>query len=170
MNGASAFEGPVSIFVPIRTARGLLIEPEIGFDRAWNDEKVQGLQRTDSYTLFRTTLGVHYVVARSGDSHLYVGTRAGLETLSFRVVEEDAPGSYVTIAYRRVDTALGGSIGGELWLSRHLSVGAEAKLRWVIFGDPSNVAVVDGYYYEDYVSASGYTLATHTLVLARLWF
>ncbi|MFC2129998.1 outer membrane beta-barrel protein [Bacteroidota bacterium] len=155
----------MNIYLPIQIGKTFRIEPEVGFysqtsDITDNDNK--GRVRTNSFTRFG--IGGFYTLQPAKNFQMYFGPRIGvLMTYS----ERDYANSEYNTDSETSQTiiTIGGSFGGEYFLSDYFSLGLEVQLNYFNYGEP--VEKPDDYAPKDY-SQSIFT--TNGLIFARLYF
>jgi hypothetical protein len=119
-----------SIYLPILFGTKFRIEPEAGFFRG-------SLSTNDvsfSYTSLRLGFGIFPVVPK-GKTNLYYGLRAGMNRTSITATSEFSPDIRDDA---KTDFFIGPAIGGEYFFADHFSLGGEAQLNYVSFGQFDN--------------------------------
>ena len=121
----SIFESPISIYVPIHTNK-LRIEPEFGlFRMSESDGDFDG-----SSTAFQLGTSVATVLNDDDDTSVYVGGRIGIQLLKERF--EGGGGEFEDTS---TNFLIGPVLGGEHFFGENFSLGAEARLTFLSYGE-----------------------------------
>jgi small nuclear ribonucleoprotein (snRNP)-like protein len=134
--------------LPIRMA-SVTLEPEIGImsDSYHHDVTQTGgssayvTNDINSISLIRLGAGLIIPVKRFGMTEPYVGGRAGIILVSTSDESKSSggsqPASDITNTFSQTNAVVGVMFGGEHFLSEHFSLGCEAQLNGIFFGNPS---------------------------------
>ena len=115
-----------NIYVPIITASGFRVEPEIGYLRF----SQSGTEWKESGSSLRIGLGILPAMQR-GNTSIYFGARLGLvyTKTSFEATGFDGDSESKTDYY------VGAAVGAEYAVSPHFAVGAEVQVNYISVGD-----------------------------------
>jgi hypothetical protein len=148
--GEDRLVGLSNIYVPIVTASGFRVEPEIGYARY---SESSGDDWKSSASSLRIGLGILPATQR-GNTSIYYGARFGLV---YTATSTEAIG--FDESESKTDYYVGAVIGGEYTVSMHFGVGAEVQINYVAVGDFEEAS-------DDSVSAIG----NRNLILVRWYF
>jgi len=122
--------------VPILIGGHVRIEPEFGILRTSEDQQDEGYSWESSQTLWRVGVAGHWAFSTREGLQPYFGPRFGLIRYSGRM-ESRSDGQQDEYKRSRRDWYLGLALGGEYFISRHFSIGAEVQLNYLMIGDES---------------------------------
>jgi len=122
--------GTMNLHVPIRTAAGFRLEPEIGYTNFSDDHS--------SWSAFRFGLGLAWSWMPLDRTLLYAGPKFGL---TIRSTEYDAVIEEFSEEEDATDFWIGAAVGGEGFVTDGFSLGLEAQLSYVDFGESDDSAV-----------------------------
>ena len=117
-----------SLTVPIRTAGGTMIEPEIGFVRFSNS----GGGFESSFSTLRLGTGVLFPLRARDAFHPYVGPRIAI----VRSVQSTSSSFSGKTTETNTGWQFGLALGGQYWLNDHVTIGGEGLLSRLGFGEP----------------------------------
>lgn len=120
-----------NIYVPINVGRSLRIEPEVGLFRNKFESNGTGFTESETVSILRAGVGVFYVFRVDGAFRGYIGPRVGM----IRTSEESKFTGSPASSTKRTDRFYGFAVAGEHFFSSHFSLGAEAQLNYITFGD-----------------------------------
>ena len=121
---------PVSIYVPIDISPQLRLEPSLGFTTFSGDQNV--ISPSSGYA-WDLAVGGFYLFPQSGGFGMYAGGRLGL---SFQGLTENGGNTKTT----ETDFFIKAALGAEYHFAPKFSLGAEAQLGVVFFGDQHTTA------------------------------
>lgn len=147
---------PVSIYVPIDVSPQLRIEPSLGFTTFTGAQNVISPSSGYSWDL---AVGGFYLFPQSAGFGMYLGGRLGL---SFQGLTSNAGATKTT----ETDFFIKAALGGEYHFAPKFSLGAEAQLGVVFFGDQH--ATTGGVTTVPNRGLSG--VATNGLLFVRYYF
>ena len=122
--------------LPILIGDHVRLEPKFGILRSSEDLQDESYSRESRLTVLRVGLSFHWAFSQREGLQPYVGPRVGLMRYRGRS-ENRYNGQGEEYKYGRNDWYLGLALGGEYFLTRHFSVGAEIQLDYAMVGDES---------------------------------
>lgn len=172
--------GFTNLRVPVHLGSSFRLEPEVGF---FHQDGGLGLGVTGLLgaagdirtTTVRVLLGAQYVAPLSKATVAYFGPKIGLQTRSVQFEsalggaedeEEELSGE---VEIRAIDYWVGGTVGGEAFLTRHFSLGIEVGLYFISLGDPSASSGAVSVRPKD-DDGRHWILSTHGSLAARIYF
>ncbi|MCK5742648.1 MAG: outer membrane beta-barrel protein [Chlorobi bacterium] len=171
LNPASLFNSgemmflPVSmmnIYLPIQFGNSFRLEPEFGIYR--DSEIIKNDLDGDIeriYSFYRIGLGAFKTIKPANNFLMYFGPRIGVLMVSSERNYSNDPDR--TSSQNII--IIGGSVGGEYYLSDHFSLGAEVQLNFFSYGDEEETPE------SQFDSESSQTvITTNGLIFARFYF
>lgn len=125
---------PVNIYVPI-TGPHFRVEPDLGFYSSTYQSSLSGSTSEDDGSIFHVGAGAFYLITTDSPARIYIGPRIGLNFVSTKSSSSSQGGTYSTET-SETDFTVGLCVGGEYMLSSQFSVGGEAQLNYISFGQP----------------------------------
>ena len=123
--------GLTNIYIPIMASANLRIEPEAGIYSMSSETSGPSSYKSSSTSL-RLGIGLFYVQPVESSFDFYVGPRLGILSSSSTSGSTGVPDLKIT----ETDFFIGACVGGEYSFSRHFSIGGEAQLNYISFGNP----------------------------------
>ncbi|HXX63242.1 MAG TPA: outer membrane beta-barrel protein [Bacteroidota bacterium] len=163
---------PVNVYVPIGSAH-FRVEPDFGFYSYTYESTVSGTSEENDASIVHIGLGAFYIISSGSPTRVYLGPRLGLNFVSMK-----SSSSYLSIAssseVSETDFTIGLAVGGEHMLSPQFSVGGEAQLNYIIFGQPTETQTSGGMPAQSNASNSvdvtRHLFATNVLFFFRWYF
>jgi hypothetical protein len=148
----------LSIFIPIQISSKFMLEPEIGFLTASSEEKSPWDKDKLISKAFHIGIGV-FPMKKMGSYKLYYGARFGYihnssdEKYAMDSDEESSSSGFY----------ISPSLGGEYFLIKHFSLGAEIQIRYASLSGETKIETTGD---KDLSSSS---MSTRALVLVRFY-
>jgi hypothetical protein len=127
--------GFTNFYFPINVSRNFRVEPEGGiFTISASNVSIDPFigRSASSSSFLRLGLGLFYVMPLQSAFNAYIGPRIGMLSQSST---RTSTGSDDRKMSER-DLFLGGAAGGEYFFSQHFSLGGEAQINYISFGQP----------------------------------
>jgi len=150
--------GVSAILLPIRVSGKMMLEPEIGIIRVKYSSTSATGSTEYAFTNVRLGTGILAQLARRGALRPYAGPRVGIERRSTRSVSS-ATGTDKTT---QTNWSLSGVLGAQHYFTEHFSLGGEAQLSYVKFGNQETSGFGE--------PVSGRTLVHTTAVAMLRWY
>jgi len=109
------------------TSTGIVFEPNAGDQSS----------RTTKLKTFHVDLGVMYQRMIDSGFSVYAGPRVGYSSGSEIITNPQSDGTTTTSTFEQTATNVGLAIGGEYYLSKHFTLGAELLPNYVVFSNPT---------------------------------
>jgi len=122
-------------YLPINAGPGVRIEPEAGVWRMSMESSTPTSRSSSSGTQLRLGVGLLLLKPLGGGTQFYAGPRAGIIRTSSRY---QYSGPYVPATDQKshqTDKWIALAVGGEHFFSPHFSLGAEAQLKYISYGE-----------------------------------
>lgn len=124
--------GLSNIYIPIMAGPSFRIEPEAGIFTISTETTLGSSSEKSSTTLLRLGIGLFYVHSSESSFNSYFGPRIGILSTS----ETSSTTGNSETKTSETDFFIGFCIGSEYLFSPHFSIGAEAQLNYISFGNP----------------------------------
>jgi hypothetical protein len=137
MTGSSIYSNaitPVNLYVPI-TGQDFRIEPEIGYYSTSYKSSLSGSSAESNASMFHIGLGGFYVITANVPVRMYVGPRIGFNFAS-STSSSTTPFGSSSSESTETDFIVGLSFGGEYLCAPQFSIGGEAQVNYISFGQP----------------------------------
>ena len=141
------------VTIPMWIGEHIRIEPHVGWLESGGERRTtfEGElldQEEASISAFRIGTGVAWAWDVAERTKVYVGPRFGLvfntrEEEEFERIPPDLEGARTTRTTTSTDFWIGAAVGGEAFLTEAFSLGLEAQLNYVSFGEPDVDVDVD---------------------------
>jgi len=125
---------PVNVSVPI-SATHFRVEPDFGLYSYTYESTMSGTSDENDASIIHVGLGAFYLIPSESPTRIYLGPRFGLNFVSTKssTTYLSTPSS---TEISETDITVGIAVGGEHMLSTQFSVGGEAQLNYISFGQP----------------------------------
>lgn len=125
--------GFTNIYVPIMPSPGFRIEPDAGIFSTSSETSGGGSTSKSSSSFLRVGVGLFLVSSPEPSFNAYAGPRLGLLSVSS---SSSLSGGGPENKSSEMDFFIGFCVGGEYLFSQHFSVGGEAQVNYISFGNP----------------------------------
>jgi hypothetical protein len=124
--------GLTNIYIPIMASANFRIEPEAGIYSESSENTSGSFSSKSSSTILRLGVGLFYVRSSETSFSSYVGPRLGILSTSSTSSSTGSSESKTS----ETNFFIGLCVGGEHSFSSHFSIGGEAQLNYISFGNP----------------------------------
>jgi hypothetical protein len=156
-----------NLHFPVRISRSIRLEPTLGYARETREQSDPSSSSEGKFSVLRVGLGIMFLLPRGESFLAYAGARVGLRRRTQEITNRFTGFPSTTSRIQQTDKFLSAVFGGEYFLAPYFSLGGEAQVTYMAYGEPD--VDTDPPQPGPQLQFDGSSLATAGLIVIR-WY